>query len=96
MPDGFQRVAKALAIVFGMTGLLAATDAVAGPVSSPAAATIARQVQPATFWGRPYPYGYAWRPAGRWACYAWRRIETPEGWRYARVPVCGNAVSELY
>jgi hypothetical protein len=30
--------------------------------------------QKISFWGRPYPYGFAWRP-----CYVWRSVLTRYG-----------------
>jgi hypothetical protein len=45
--------------------------------------------EPVTFWGHPYPYGYAWhRP--RYSCWQHRRVDTPEGPRIERVWVCGS------
>lgn len=97
MSGTFRRLAKAAAVAFAIADLgVAATSALAGPISSPASATLASQVQRVTFWGQPYPYGYAVRPPGKRACYVWRQVDTPEGWRYERVQICGNVLTERY
>jgi hypothetical protein len=35
--------------------------------------------QRASFWGLPYPYGYAWNP---YPCYVWRSVLTRHGHRH--------------
>ena len=96
MPGEYlRRSVKAWAFGFGIVALLPAIGAAAAPIFSQASATAQSQVQPVTFWGRPYPYGYAYHHT-KWDCFVWRRIETPEGWRYVLVPVCGNAVVGRY
>jgi hypothetical protein len=42
-------------------------------------------IELASFWGRPFPYGYRWRPSG---CLRPVRVETPYGWHWERVWVC--------
>jgi hypothetical protein len=48
-----------------------------------------------SFWGHPYPAGYAYGhpytyAAGyRGPCYRKIRVDTPVGWRWRRVWVCG-------
>lgn len=97
MSDRLNRLAKASAVAFGVTGFaLAATGALAGPIFLSASATFANHVQQVSFWGRPYPYGYSRPLPLKWACYAWRPIETPVGTRYERVRICGNVVTERY
>ena len=46
-----------------------------------------QDVERATFWAHPYPYGYTWRRPG---CWAERRIHTHRGWRWRRVWVCAR------
>jgi len=43
----------------------------------------------ASFWGEPYPYGYAYRGGRR--CLREVRVDTPSGWRYRRIWVCNGA-----
>ena len=47
--------------------------------------TAGSQFERTTFWGQPYPYGYAYT---RGQC--WRRVqvETDTGWRWKRINIC--------
>jgi hypothetical protein len=45
-------------------------------------------IQPTTFWGEPYPYGYAY--ANPRQCWQPRRVETRNGIRVLPVWVCGR------
>ena len=76
-------VIVALSLAVGAT---LATSAVAAPsypvqlgqAQAPAA-------EPASFWARPYPYGYAYRTN---PCIRHVRVETRYGWRWRRVWIC--------
>jgi hypothetical protein len=95
----------ASAKIRGCTAVIGAF-ALCGPVTVPAIAlplppapvplpVPARTTEPVTFWGKPYPYGYAYvRPQPK--CWVSRRVETPNGWRIEEVWVCGEVVTSRY
>lgn len=64
---------------------LSAGSAMAFP-SAPLPVQNATMVQQATFWGRPFPYGYNW--SLRKACTRYETVETAHGPRTERVWVC--------
>ena len=54
-------------------------------------------VEPATFWGHPYPYGYAWhRPPPPVPCIQYRWVDTLFGPRLERFNVCGAPLHSRY
>ena len=64
-----------------------ATPSVAAPVSPvDIAQGLQADVAPASFWGRAYPYGYAWRPGH--PCLRSVRVHTHHGRRWRRSWVC--------
>ena len=77
----------ALMIATAVTGATS-TPSPAGPVPADPLAVVANlrsPVENVTFWGLPFPYGYA---APRESCFRHAWVETPEGWRWRRVYVC--------
>jgi hypothetical protein len=55
-----------------------------GPVNSLGQMNIQRDLVDASFFGRPYPYGYTgWGP-----CVRYEEVQTRWGWRLRRVRVC--------
>jgi len=48
--------------------------------------SVAPAMTQASFWGLPYPYGYADRGN---RCWKRVRVQTEMGWRWQRVWVCG-------
>ncbi len=57
----------------------------------------ATNISAATFWGRPYPFGYAWVYPAEQArsdrdCLQRRKIKTAHGWRVKRVWVCPGRI----
>jgi len=46
----------------------------------------------ATFWGRPYPYGYAYKPTS--SCHIRRHVHGPSGWYWKQVNTCGEVVTK--
>jgi len=48
------------------------------------------QAEKTTFWGRPYPYGYAYHQTA--SCYVRRHVHGRHGWYWKRVYVCGGPV----
>lgn len=75
-------IAIALGLVVGCAGLAHAL-----PMSNIAGQKSA--VQKVTFWGHPFPYGYAWSRVR--ACTRYVPVETPSGVRYQRTWVCNTA-----
>jgi hypothetical protein len=71
--------AAALGTACGSTAVSAA-----GPGFPGALPAVGPNVELASFWGEPYPYGYAWRHG----CVRHVKVETPYGWRWRRVWVC--------
>jgi ABC-type glycerol-3-phosphate transport system substrate-binding protein len=68
--------------------VVAAGIGIASPgLAAPGAALApdASLVQTVTFWGHPYPYGYAYRHD---PCVRRVRVETPRGLRWKWVRVC--------
>ena len=66
----------------------------AGPLSlgRPASLTV---IEPATFWARPYPYGYTYTER-QIKCWVPQRIVTPTGPLWERVWVCDHVVISRY
>jgi len=58
------------------------------PLQPLAAAMV--KAEKTTFWGRPYPYGYAYHKAT--SCYVRRHVHGRHGWYWKRVYVCGGIV----
>ncbi len=81
----------ALAAISSSTILGLNASAAAGPLSLGRPTSVA-VIEPATFWARPYPYGYAYT-RGQIKCWAPQRIETPTGPAWERVWVCGRVTS---
>jgi hypothetical protein len=58
----------------------------AAPIAPGASAGLsAPPVKFATFWGRPFPYGYVYLPG---QCYRHVQVETPTGYVWRRVWIC--------
>jgi len=49
-----------------------------------------------SFWGQPYPYGYAWYVPTDDECYKSKRVRTRSGIRIERIWVCGDPVTARY
>ena len=49
----------------------------------------ASALEQASFWGLPYPYGYAYRDN---PCVRHVRVQTKAGWRMRRIWVCEESV----
>ncbi len=75
------------AVVVGaliMSGCLA--TARAAPITpTPMTALIGPPVKFVSFWGKPFPFGYAYFPG---QCYLHVRVETRKGWVWRRVWIC--------
>lgn len=64
------------------------------PGAAVKASSIAEHV---TFWGHPYPYGYAWhRPPPPLPCIQYRWVDTLFGPRLERFYVCGAPLHSRY
>jgi len=74
----------AMALLIGATGLSGVSHA-APTFPVDLAAKAAPAAEHVSFWGRPFPYGYAYRRGG---CTRIIRVETPDGWRVKRVWIC--------
>jgi hypothetical protein len=76
----------ALVAAAGMSVALAPAATAAGPGNGLAAlASPGSGIERVSFWGRPYPYGYRYRPSG---CVRHVRVDTAWGPRWERVWVC--------
>jgi hypothetical protein len=73
-------------VVFALIviGCLAPVNA-APIVPSTMATIVGLRADLVTFWGLPFPYGYAYRPG---QCYIYQQVETPRGIRWRRVWIC--------
>lgn len=40
-----------------------------------------------SYWGRAFPWGYSYYPG---QCYSYVQVETPDGWAWRRVWICGE------
>lgn len=84
----------ALAAVSGFMILAIEASVDAGPLPVARLGSI-NVIKPATFWGRPFPYGYAYTRR-QLACWVSRRVDTPAGPTWERVWDCGNVVVSRY
>ena len=76
----------ALVVVGTMSAASATVATAAGPSAGLAGLAMpASSVEPASFWGMPYPYGYRWRPA---ACFRHVWVDAPWGGHWEHVRVC--------
>jgi hypothetical protein len=58
----------------------------AAPIApSEMTARIGAHTHSVSFWGLPFPFGYAYRPE---QCYKYEQEETPSGLRWRRVWIC--------
>jgi hypothetical protein len=73
--------------IFGaliMIGFLAPVGA--APIAPTGiSALLGSHIEPVSFWGLPFPYGYTYRPG---QCYKYIEIETPRGLRWQRIWIC--------
>ncbi len=80
---------QAILVLVTAAGITAAALSAAngaGPTVGPAAISGAiSSVESVSFWGRPYPYGYRWRP---WACFRPRWVDRPWGGHWEHVRIC--------
>jgi hypothetical protein len=78
---------KLIAIIAGLSVSLVAGSTASlamGPITG--AASVAHLLVPASFWGRPFPYGFTgWGP-----CIRYVPVETAYGTGWQRVSVCGH------
>ncbi len=82
----FRKIFYALVAAAALAGASSGASA-AGPSAALAAwGSLGSDVALASFWGRPFPYGYAWR--GYPGCYRHVLVDTPWGPRWRRVWVC--------
>lgn len=87
----FRRGLDRLKVISGLTGalcgVLAVTGALAGPMNVARPASAEAPIARVTFWGHPYPYGYAYvhHESG---CLERRRIQTYHGWVWKKVWIC--------
>lgn len=80
----FSRSVAVAALLTGVAGV-ACTSHAAPFVPVDLAAMAVPAAEHVSFWGRPFPYGYAYRRGG---CTRIVRVETPDGWRVKRIWVC--------
>ncbi len=70
----------------GMCAAAPSLATAAGPSAGLAAlAAPAANVEAVSFWARPYPYGYRWRPP---ACFRNVWVDSPWGGHWEHVRVC--------
>lgn len=88
---GFRIAATAAALSMGLA--FAVQSASAAPIYPlELGKSMTSQIETASFWGWPYPYGYTY---GRWGaqyprnCVRHVRVQTRHGWRTRRIWVCG-------
>jgi hypothetical protein len=81
----FRKAIFALVAAAGL-GVAVVPASAAGPAGGLTAwRTLGSDIEQASFWAQPFPYGYRWRPSG---CVRHVAVETP--WGPAGVP-CGFA-----
>jgi hypothetical protein len=81
-----KKVAIALAAGALISAALAPSVLVAAPAAPHALVAVSGvDVNRVSFFGWPFPYGYAYPPA---RCFRHVRVDTPEGWYWRTVFVC--------
>jgi len=81
---------SALSLTVLSAGLSQATAMTIAPLQSLSATMT--PAQKTTFWGRPYPYGYAYNSGRASSCYVRRHVHGAHGWYWKRVYVCGGII----
>jgi hypothetical protein len=83
------KTAFALIVAGGVSAAMVAVQPASAAPISPVNVVkdIGTQVDPASFWGLPFPYGYAYRSG---SCVRYVRVQTASGPRWRRVWVCGG------
>jgi hypothetical protein len=75
-----------IAVVITVMSIGLASTTVAAPASpSSLGSVLSSEVEPASFWGLPYPYGYAERPS---SCFRHVKVRGRHGVRWKKVWVC--------